>query len=251
MQIVDISTLLPAAQAAGTPSLLDPASLLAGLGPAALAVIALMVFIESGVIFPFLPGDSLLFTAGLLHQQLHLTLPLLIGVVTAAAIAGDQVGYMLGRTFGRRWFKDDARILKTAHLTTTEDFFRRHGGAAVVLARFVPMVRTFAPLSAGIARYEYKHFTLWNITGALAWAGAVTLLGTWLGHFDIIAKNIDVIAVAMVLVSVVPGAVQLLRRRRNGRRNGRDNGRRGDAAAGDTAAGTGDGLRAREMAAEE
>jgi len=251
MQIVDISTLLPAAQAAGTPSLLDPASLLAGLGPAALAVIALMVFIESGVIFPFLPGDSLLFTAGLLHQQLHLTLPLLIGVVTAAAIAGDQVGYMLGRTFGRRWFKDDARILKTAHLTTTEDFFRRHGGAAVVLARFVPMVRTFAPLSAGIARYEYKHFTLWNITGALAWAGSVTLLGTWLGHFDIIAKNIDVIAVAMVLVSVVPGAVQLLRRRRNGRRNGLHNGRRGDAAAGDTAAGTGDGLRAREMAAEE
>ena len=191
-----------------------------------------MVFIESGVLFPFLPGDSLLFTAGLLHQQLHLTLPVLIGVVTAAAIAGDQVGYMLGRTFGRRWFKDDARILKTAHLTTTEDFFRRHGGAAVVLARFVPMVRTFAPLSAGIARYEYKYFTLWNVTGAVAWAASVTLLGTWLGHFDIIAKNIDVIAVAMVLVSVVPAAVQLLRRRRN---------RRGAAAIAAAAAGDTDG----------
>ena len=217
-----------------------------GLGPAALGVIALMVFIESGVLFPFLPGDSLLFTAGLLHQQLQLTLPVLIGVVTAAAVAGDQVGYMLGRKFGRRWFKDDARILKTAHLTTTEDFFRRHGGAAVVLARFVPMVRTFAPLSAGIARYDYKSFTLWNIAGAVAWAASVTLLGTWLGHFDIIAKNIDVIAVAMVLVSVVPGVVQLLKRRRNPAAQPQP-----QTAAGDTAEEPGAGLRTEEMAAEE
>ncbi|MFF2031348.1 VTT domain-containing protein [Arthrobacter sp. NPDC058192] len=243
MHPLDIAALLPAAQAAGSPSLLDPASLLAGLGPGALGVIALMVFVESGVLFPFLPGDSLLFTAGLLHHQLQLTLPVLIGVVTAAAIAGDQVGYMLGRTFGRRWFKDDARILKTAHLTTTEDFFRRHGGAAVVLARFVPMVRTFAPLSAGIARYDYKSFTLWNITGALAWAGSVTLLGTWLGHFDIIARNIDVIAVAMVLFSVLPAIIQFLKRRRKSARAG--------AATEDTAEGTEDGLRAEEMATEE
>lgn len=252
MHIVDVWAALPAAQSAGTPSLLDPASLLTGLGPAALGVIALMVFIESGVLFPFLPGDSLLFTAGLLHQQLQLTLPVLIGVVTAAAIAGDQIGYMLGRTFGRRWFKDDARILKTAHLTTTEDFFRRHGSAAVVLARFVPMVRTFAPLSAGIARYEYKSFALWNVVGALAWATSVTLLGTWLGHFDIIAKNIDVIAVAMVLVSVVPALVQFLRRRRTTRgAAARTDAATVTGAAGDTADPSGDGLRSREMAAEE
>jgi membrane-associated protein len=213
------SGLVPAlAAATGSPSLLDPASLLEGLGPAALGVIAAMVFVESGVLFPFLPGDSLLFTAGLLHQQLQLTLPVLIGVITAAAIAGDQVGYMLGRKFGRRWFKDDARVLKTAHLTATEDFFRRHGGAAVVLARFVPMVRTFAPLTAGMARYEYKAFTLWNIVGALAWATSVTLLGTWLGHYEIVARNIDVIAVIMVVVSVVPWVIEFLKRRRNNRR---------------------------------
>ena len=255
MHALDVYSLLPAAipaaGAAGAPSLLDPASLLAGLGPAALGVIALMVFIESGVFFPFLPGDSLLFTAGLLHQQLQLTLPVLIGVVTAAAVAGDQVGYMLGRKFGRRWFKDDARILKTAHLTTTEDFFRRHGGAAVVLARFVPMVRTFAPLTAGIARYEYKSFTFWNIAGAAAWAVSVTMLGTWLGHFDIVAKNIDVIAVAMVLISVVPWVVQLLKRRRNSRRSGHSTAGAAGDTAGDTAVGTGDGLRTEEMAAEE
>jgi membrane-associated protein len=125
---------------------------------------------------------------------------------------------MLGRKFGRRWFKDDARVLKTAHLTATEDFFRRHGGAAVVLARFVPMVRTFAPLTAGMARYEYKAFTLWNIVGALAWATSVTLLGTWLGHYEIVARNIDVIAVIMVVVSVVPWVIEFLKRRRNNRR---------------------------------
>jgi membrane-associated protein len=233
------SGLVPAA--AGTPSLLDPASLLEGLGPAALGVIGLMVFIESGVLFPFLPGDSLLFTAGLLHQQLQLTLPVLIGVVTTAAVAGDQVGYLLGRKFGRSWFKDDARILKTAHLTTTEDFFRRRGGAAVVLARFVPIVRTFAPLSAGIARYGYKSFTLWNIVGALAWGVSVTLLGTWLGHFEIISKNIDVIAVAMVLISVLPWVIQLLKRRRKNR---------GSAAepAADPTYDTADGMPAKDLA---
>jgi membrane-associated protein len=222
---------------AGTPSLLDPAALLQGLGPAALGVIGLMVFIESGVLFPFLPGDSLLFTAGLLHEQLQVTLPVLIGVVSAAAIAGDQVGYLLGRTFGRKWFRDDARILKTAHLSTTEDFFRNHGAAAVVLARFVPIVRTFAPLSAGAARYGYTSFTVWNIAGALTWATSVTLLGTWLGHFEIIARNIDGIAVAMVLVSVLPWGIQLLKRRRQSRRvaPGPDAGTADDIAGGPSA----------------
>lgn len=219
------------ASSAGVPALLDPAALLQGLGPAALSVSALMVFIESGVLFPFLPGDSLLFTAGLLHQELNLALPVLIGVITAAAVAGDQVGYMLGRKFGRRWFTDDARILKASHLDRTEDFFRRHGGPAIVLARFVPIVRTYAPLSAGIARYGYKSFSLWNIVGALAWATSVTLLGTWLGHFDIVAKNIDVIAVVMVLVSVVPWGIEYLKHRRNKKANAGDRGDGEEAAA--------------------
>jgi membrane-associated protein len=218
MHTLNTFGLVPALSAsAGVPPLLDPAALLQGLGPAALGVIAVIVFIESGVLFPFLPGDSLLFTAGLLHQQLQLPLPVLIGVVTAAAVAGDQAGYMLGRRFGRRWFKDDAKVLKTAHLAKTEDFFRRHGGSAIVLARFAPVVRTFAPLSAGIARYDYRTFTLWNVAGAVAWAASVTLLGTWLGHFEIVAKNIDLIAVIMVLVSVLPWGIELLKRRRKNR----------------------------------
>ncbi|WP_285241659.1 VTT domain-containing protein [Pseudarthrobacter sp. MEB009] len=206
--------LAPALNQAALLPILDPASLLQGLGPATLGVVALMVFIESGVLFPFLPGDSLLFTAGLLHQQLNLTLPVLITVVSVAAIAGDQVGYFLGRRFGRRWFSDDARILKTAHLAQAEEFFRRRGGPALVLARFVPVVRTFAPLSAGIARYHYKSFLLWNITGAVLWAVSVTLLGSWLGHYDFVANNIDVIAVVMVLVSVLPWGIEFLKHRR-------------------------------------
>lgn len=202
---------------AGLSSVLDPAALLHGLGPATLGVVALIIFIESGVLFPFLPGDSLLFTAGLLHQQLNLTLPVLIGVVVLAAVTGDQVGYMLGRKFGRRWFTDDARILKKAYLVRTEEFFAKQGGKAIVLARFVPVVRTFAPLVAGIAQYNHKKFTLWNIAGALAWATSVVLLGTWLGHFEFIAKNIDAIAILMVLVSVLPGVVGILRSRHQAR----------------------------------
>lgn len=205
------------AQAAGLLSVLDPAALLSGLGPATLAVVALIVFIESGLLFPFLPGDSLLFTAGLLHQQLSLSLPVLIGVVVLAAIAGDQVGYMLGRKFGRRWFKDDARILKTKYLHETEDFFAKRGGWAIVLARFVPVVRTYAPLVAGVANYNYKKFTLWNIAGAVGWAGSIVLLGTWLGHYEIIAKNIDIIAVLLVLASVLPGLLSFLHKRRAAR----------------------------------
>ncbi|QNE16113.1 DedA family protein [Pseudarthrobacter sp. NBSH8] len=216
------------AGSAAASSPLDPAGLLHGLGPAALAVIAGMVFIESGVLFPFLPGDSLLFTAGLLHQQLNVSLPVLIGVVAAASVAGDQVGYTLGRKFGRRWFKDDARIFKSSHLAQTEEFFRRHGGSAVVLARFVPIIRTYAPLAAGIAHYTYRKFTLWNILGAVAWSLSVILLGSWLGHFDIIANNIDLIAVAMVLVSVIPWGIEFLKRRRN--RGSADSERAGESA---------------------
>jgi len=210
-------TLLSLQNTTGGSSLLDPAGLLQGLGPGALAVVALMVFIESGVLFPFLPGDSLLFTAGMLHQQLQLGLPALIGVVSIAAIAGDQVGYLLGRRFGRRWFTDDARVLKTAHLAKAEDFFHRRGGPALVLARFVPVVRTFAPLSAGIARYSRRSFTLWNVAGAVAWATSVTLLGSWLGHFEVISRNIDLIAVLLVLLSIVPWGIEWLRNRTRNR----------------------------------
>lgn len=214
-----VQSLLPltGAQHSGLFSALDPVTLLEGLGPAVLAVVALIVFIESGLLFPFLPGDSLLFTAGLLHRDLNISLPVLIGVVVLAAIAGDQVGYFLGRKFGRRWFKDDARILKSKYLHETEDFFARRGGWAIVLARFVPIVRTYAPLVAGVANYNYRKFTLWNIVGAVGWAGSIVMLGTWLGHFDVVANNIDVLAVLLVLASLLPAGISFLLKRRAAR----------------------------------
>ena len=149
------------------PPLGDPAQLLEQLGPWALAGTTLMVFVESGLLFPFLPGDSLLFTGGLLHEALQVPLWLMILVPFIAAVAGDQVGYFLGNRYGRRFFSDDARFLKTSYLTRTEDFFLRYGGRAIVLARFVPIIRTYVPLVAGTARHPYRRFV-----GGTSWVAS-------------------------------------------------------------------------------
>ncbi|MGT2463941.1 VTT domain-containing protein [Sinomonas atrocyanea] len=194
--------------------MLDPTALLTGAGPWVLGVVALMVFIESGLLFPFLPGDSLLFTVGLLHAQLGLSLPVLMLVVAAAAVGGDQAGYLLGRFVGKRWFRADARVLKLSYLDSAEEFFGRYGGRALVLARFVPIVRTYVPLAAGMAHYPYRRFVGWNVLGGVAWAVSITLLGVWLGHVEFIAKNIDILSVLIVAASVIPIALEIWRRRR-------------------------------------
>lgn len=123
--------------------LLDPVSLLTGAGPWVLLALAAIIFVETGLLFPFLPGDSLLFAAGLLSPQLGLPIPLVLVVAAAAAIAGDQIGYLLGRRYGRRLFSPDARILKSSYLEQADAFFLKHGARALVLARFVPIARTF------------------------------------------------------------------------------------------------------------
>jgi membrane-associated protein len=196
--------------------MLDPTALLTGAGPWVLAVVAIIVFIESGLLFPFLPGDSLLFTVGLLHAQLGLSLPVLILVVAVAAVAGDQAGYLLGRFVGKRWFREDARVLKLSYLDNAEQFFGRYGGRALVLARFVPIVRTYTPLVAGMAHYPYRKFLGWNALGGVAWSLSITLLGVWLGHVEFIAKNIDILSVLIVAASVLPIAIEILRRRFKG-----------------------------------
>lgn len=182
----------------------DPASILTGLGPYALIGLAVIVFIESGVLFPFLPGDSILVTAGLLHERLGLQVWLIALVAFVAAAAGDQVGYLLGDKFGSRLFKDDARVLKTARLRETESFFARYGGRALILGRFVPIVRTFVPLAAGSAHYPYRRFLPWNLTGAFLWAVGVTVLGSLLGGVPFVAENIDVLLSVVVFISVAP-----------------------------------------------
>jgi membrane-associated protein len=206
---------------------LDVNGLLLGAGPWAIGVIALLVFIESGVLFPFLPGDSLLITAGILHGKLGLTIPLIAGVGFLAAAAGDQVGYWLGHRFGRRMFKDDAKILKTSRLVETERFFERYGGASLVLGRFVPVVRTYVPLAAGSAGYRYRRFLVWNLTGAFLWAVGVTLAGTALGKVPFIRDNLEVLLVVVVAVSVLPVGIGALRKRAKARAADRSDGAQG------------------------
>lgn len=189
----------------------DLEQILQGAGPWVLGVVALMVFVESGVLFPFLPGDSLLFTTGLLHVQLNLNLWVLLLTVSVAAILGDQVGYMLGHYFGRKLFSPTGRVLNYENLDKASAFFDRYGGKALVLARFVPIVRTFVPLTAGMARYRYRDFAKWNITGALLWVFLLTFAGVWLGNVEFIREHVDLIVVAIVLVSVIPVGLEVWR----------------------------------------
>ncbi|MDO4665677.1 MAG: VTT domain-containing protein [Actinomycetaceae bacterium] len=189
----------------------NPEALLLALGPYVLVGVALIVFVESGLLFPFLPGDSLLFTAGLLHVQLGLNLGVLIGVVIVAAVGGDQAGYWIGRRFGRHLFKPDARVLKTEYLQEAEEFFTKWGGPALTLARFVPIVRTFIPVAAGIAKMHYNQFFRWNVFGGVLWGGGMTILGVWLGQIPFVRNNIEIMAILVVLISVVPIAIGALR----------------------------------------
>lgn len=195
----------------------DPESLLLAMGPWVLVGVALIVFIESGVLFPVLPGDSLVFSAGLLHSQLGLSLWVLVATITVCAVAGSQVGYWLGNRFGRRWFKPDARVLKTEYLVQAENFFDRYGGRSLVIGRFVPFVRTFVPIAAGIAGYERKRFTAWNLLGALLWGAGLTLLGAALGGISFIHDNLSAIILVIIAVSLLPMVVEVIIQRRKSR----------------------------------
>lgn len=192
--------------------LLDATSMLQGFGPWVLLGVAVVIFIESGVLFPFLPGDSLLVTAAILAPELGVPVWLIALVALAAAIAGDQTGFWLGHRFGRRFFKDDARVLTTARLDEASSFFNRYGGLSLVLGRFVPFVRTYVPLAAGVAGMRYRSFVGWNVLGAVAWVGSMTLVGVLLGGIPGIAHRIDAIMLVIVGISVLPVAVGMIKR---------------------------------------
>lgn len=198
--------------------LFNATDLLTSLGPWLLVGVAVVVFIESGVLFPFLPGDSLLVTAAILHGALGVSLWKIVVVAMLAAIAGDQAGYWLGKRFGRGLFRDDARVLRTDRLDAAEDFFARHGSLALVLGRFVPIVRTYVPFAAGTARMRYRHFLVWNVTGSITWVGLMTLVGTLLGGIPGIASSIEGIMLVVIAISMLPMIVPVMRRRLAARR---------------------------------
>lgn len=205
------------------PQWLDPDHLISTFG---LLGILIVVFAESGLLIGFfLPGDSLLFTTGLLvADQQHLRQPLWLVclLVVIAAILGDQVGYLFGRKVGPALFRrPESKLFKQENVDKAQDFFENYGPRSIVLARFVPVVRTFTPIVAGVSRMEYRTFALFNVIGGTLWGGGVTLLGYFLGQIDFVKSHIELILVAVVLVSVVPIAIEFLRsRRKNGPRGG-------------------------------
>lgn len=216
------------------PSWLDPDTLIRTLG--FIGILAI-VFVESGLLVGFfLPGDSLLFTAGLLIATgvLHVPLWLALVLVPLAAVLGDQCGYLIGRRLGPAVFKQDARFFKQKYVEDAYAFFDKYGGRAVLLARFVPVVRTFVPVVAGVGRMDYRHFVGWNVAGGVLWGAGVTTLGYLLGGIAFVRDNIEVILILIVLVSVLPVVVEVLRARARTRSEaaaaGRSSGRRAHRA---------------------
>lgn len=193
---------------------------LIGLG---LAVLLLVVFVETGLLVGFfLPGDSLLFTAGLLVAEGTFRVPiwLLVLTVPLAAILGDQVGYTIGRAAGPRVFtKQDSRLFRQEYVDKAYSYFERYGARTIVIARFVPIVRTFAPVVAGVSRMDRKVFSTYNVAGAVLWGAGVTLLGYFLGQIQFVADNAEIIILGIVALSLVPIVVEVLRARRQ-HRNG-------------------------------
>ncbi|MEX2290043.1 MAG: VTT domain-containing protein [Mycobacteriales bacterium] len=187
---------------------------------AGLVVLLLVVFVESGLLVGFfLPGDSLLFTAGLLiNTQDVLPLWLVLLTVPIAAIAGDQVGYYIGKKAGPHVFnRPDSRFFQQEYVDKAYAYFEKYGARTIVIARFVPIVRTFAPVCAGVGRMRYRTFLTYNVIGGLLWGAGVVLLGYFLGQIAFVADNIEAMILGIVALSVLPIVVEVLRARRTQR----------------------------------
>jgi membrane-associated protein len=196
------------------PSWLDPATIVGDYG---LVIVLVIIFAECGLLIGFFfPGDSLLFTLGLFVARGDISQPLWLACVltSIAAIAGNQVGYHIGKAAGPRIFnRPDSRLFRREYVDKTNAFFERYGARAIVLARFVPIVRTFITVTAGVGRMNYRVYTTYTVIGGILWAAGLTILGHSLGNVDFVAKHIELILIAIVAVSVVPIAIELLRRR--------------------------------------
>ena len=175
-----------------------------------------IVFAETGLMFGFfLPGDSLLVTAGVFAAQGRPNLSLLLATVTLSAIVGDQLGYFIGYRTGPRIFRrEDSLFFKRAHLVRAHNFYEKHGGKTIILARFMPIIRTFAPVVAGVGAMEYRRFVAFNVVGGAAWVWSMSLLGYSLGHVvPDIDRNIHVVIVVVIFLSILPGIVEFVRAR--------------------------------------
>lgn len=180
-----------------------------------------VVFCETGfVVLPFLPGDSLLFAAGALSAAGALDIALLFLLFSAAAIIGDSVNYWIGGIMGLRVFREKSRFLNREYLMKAEKFYEKHGGKTIVIARFIPIIRTFAPFVAGIGKMNYPRFLAYNILGALLWVSLFLFAGYFFGNIPVVKQNFGVLIVAIIIISLLPALFEFLRHHFSKRRAG-------------------------------
>jgi membrane-associated protein len=208
--------------------LLDPAGLLSDLlghmGVWVYAIIFVIIFAETGLVFaPFLPGDSLLFAAGAFAGTGRLDLWAVVVIVIAGAVVGDAVNYAIGRSFGKVIAARAGRIIKLRHIEAAEGFYERHGGKAIVLARFVPVVRTFAPFVAGMGKMSLRRFWCFNWLGALGWTAVFVTAGYFFGSLPWVERNLTIVVLLIVFVSVLPIVVKAGLHRRALRQAAKEN----------------------------
>ncbi len=189
------------------------------------AILFIIVFCETGlVVTPFLPGDSLLFAAGAIAaapDQNTLNVHVMALLLLTAAILGDAVNYAVGRKMGKAVFdKKDSRIFKPQYLERTHKFFEKYGNKTIVIARFVPIVRTFAPFLAGVGTMSYRKFAMYNVTGAILWVGIMTYAGYFFGQTPYVQRNFKLVIVAIIVISIMPAVIEFIRARRELRAEG-------------------------------
>ncbi len=176
-----------------------------------------IVFAETGLLVGFfLPGDSLLFTVGMVAGAGHLDVVTIILLLTAAAIIGDGVGYFLGRKAGPLVFsRPNSRLFRKEHLQRTREFYEKHGGKAIVYARFVPIIRTFAPFVAGVGNMSYQRFLSFNVFGGIGWVALMTMLGYWLGGWEVVRRNFEKVILGIIFISVMPIVFEYFKNKKN------------------------------------
>lgn len=208
-----------------SPDWMNPEWLLQQFGPQMFVVSLLIIFVECGLLFPILPGDSLLFSIGLfIHRAnageagIDLNIALACVLLSAAALLGNVTGYEIGRRLGPTIYEHRGRFLKPEYFTKTEQFFDKHGAKALVLGRFVPIVRTFITLVAGVGKMDRRHFFVWSAVGAVLWATGITLLGYFLGGIAFLQDHIEAAILVIVFVSVLPMLFEWLRHRARSRK---------------------------------
>ena len=191
-------------------------SLAAQYGVWIYAILFLIVFCETGVVVtPFLPGDSLLFAAGGIAAIGSMNIHLMVALLIAAAIIGDAVNFMIGKYFGEKLFANpDSKIFKRSYLDKTHAFYEKYGGKTIIIARFVPIVRTFAPFVAGMAKMDYSKFIRYNVIGAVLWVVLFSYIGYFFANTEFVKKNLGLVLIAIIVISVLPAVIEVIRAKR-------------------------------------